>query len=142
MVARMILVLLLASVLPAMGCVPREAPLPAASLSPQLPPIATPSLTPTPTPEPTPTSTPRAWIAEQQMAMTREARSDVVALEDLTRYEIDLAIGIESLTLTARQRTEYTNNSGQPLHEIYFNLYPNSSRFAASMEISAVSVEE
>jgi hypothetical protein len=140
-VVRMILVLLLASVLPATGCVPREAPLPAASPSPQLSTIATPTVTPTPTPEPFPTSTPPAWIVKQQMAMTQEARSEVVALEDLTRYEIDLAIGIESLTLTARQRTQYTNNSELPLHEIYFNLFPNSSRFVASMEISAVSVE-
>jgi len=99
-------------------------------------------MTPTPPLEPIPTPTPPAWIAQQQMAMTREARCDVVPLEDLTRYEIDLTIGIESLVLTARQRTEYTNNSELPLHEIYFNLFPNSSRFAASMEISAVSVED
>jgi len=140
-VARMILVLLLASVLLAMGCVLREAPLPTESPSPQLSTIATSTMTPTPPLEPIPTPAPPAWVAQQQMAMTREARSDVLALDSLTRYDIDLSIGIESLTLTARQRTEYTNNSGQPLHEIYFNLYPNSSRFEASMEIIAVTVE-
>jgi hypothetical protein len=73
--------------------------------------------------------------------MTREAQSDVLALASLTRYDIDLSIGIESLTLSGRQTMTYTNNSPQVLEELYFSLFPNSSRFAASMEIGEVHVD-
>jgi aminopeptidase N len=140
-VGRIILVLLLVPLLIASGCVPQDVPVPAASPSPQFPLVTRPTATPSPSPEHTPTPTPPAWLAQQQMAMTREARSDLLALEDLTRYDIDLTIGVESLVLTGRQTTEYTNNSGEPLPELYFNLFPNSSRFAASMEISSLSIE-
>lgn len=72
--------------------------------------------------------------------MTEAARSDVAELEHLTRYDIDLTIGIESLSLSARQHTLYTNSETTELEELYFNLFPNSSRFAASMDIEGASV--
>jgi aminopeptidase N len=140
-VVRVILVLLLLSLLPAMGCVSQSVPSPAASASPQWPSITTPRATLSPQPERTPTPSPPAWLAQQQMAMIQEARSDLLVLENLTRYDIDLSIGVESLLLTARQTTEYTNNSEHPMPELYFNLFPNSSRFAASLEITALSVD-
>jgi len=73
--------------------------------------------------------------------MTHAARSDILGLEHLTRHEIDLAMGIESLNLSGSQTTFYTNNSPDTLEEIYFNLFPNSSRFAAWMEIGALAVD-
>jgi hypothetical protein len=96
---------------------------------------------PTPTPAPTPSTTPPAWIGEQQAAMTREAQPDVLALDSLTRYDIDLSIGLESLTISGRQTMTYTNNSPDVLEELYFNLFPNSSRFAGSIEIGEVEVD-
>ncbi|MGB3905674.1 MAG: M1 family metallopeptidase, partial [Anaerolineae bacterium] len=99
-----------------------------------------------PTPRPTPTSSPSPaipdWMIQQQMAMTQAAGSDIQVLEHLTRYDIDLAIGVESLTLTGKQVTWYTNNEDVPLDELYFNLFPNSSRFGASMEIMSASIAD
>ena len=141
MAHRIPLVLLLLSQLLASGCVPWQAAPPTPSASPAGPPPTMHASTPTPGPHPTPSAIPPAWIAEQQTAMTREAQSDVLALDSLTRYDIDLSIGIESLTLTGRQTTTYTNNSPQVLDELYFHLFPNSSRFAASMEIGELSVD-
>lgn len=74
------------------------------------------------------------------MAMTEDARSDIEILEHLTRYDIELALGMQSLTLHGQQVTRYTNNEGVELHELYFNLFPNSSRFGGTMEIEAASI--
>jgi hypothetical protein len=74
--------------------------------------------------------------------MTRGAASDLLHLQNLSRYEIDLTVGIESLTLTGSQVTRYVNNSAGTLEEIYFHLYPNSSRFAASMRLERAQVDE
>ncbi|MGB3906090.1 MAG: hypothetical protein WBB22_14355, partial [Anaerolineae bacterium] len=81
-------------------------------------------------------------MIQQQVAMTQAARSDIELLEHLTRYDIDLAIGVESLTLAGKQVTWYTNNDSVPLDELYFNLFPNSNRFAASMEIMSASIAD
>ena len=106
-----------------------------------LPTQATPDVTENPQPRPTASLALPAWIADQQLAMTDEARSDVPTLEHLSRHDIDLSIGIESLTLTARQTTLFTNNAPEPLEELRFNLFPNSSRFGASMEIERVTID-
>ncbi len=74
------------------------------------------------------------------MPMTESARPEIESLEHLTQYEIDLAVGVESLILSGTQLTRYTNNESAPLNELYFNLFPNSSRFAASMEITSASI--
>ena len=146
MCKRVAFVLLVVSALLSGRCVPQQGPFPPyPSPSPTAASAVTGHPTPTPQPSPTPSPTPAPipppWIAEQQTAMTREAQSDVLALDSLTRYDIDLSIGIESLTLTGRQTTTYTNNSPQVLEDLYFNLFPNSSRFAASMEIGELSVD-
>jgi len=98
--------------------------------------------TPTPTAVPVATSSPSVpdWIAHQEIAMTEAAKSDVSELDHLTRYDIDVTIGMESLSLTGRQQTQYTNSGTVALEELYFNLFPNSSRFAASMDIEAASI--
>jgi hypothetical protein len=70
--------------------------------------------------------------------MTEEAAADILQLDNLCRYEIDLDVGIQSLTLSGTQVTWYVNTSADTLEEIYFNLFPNSSRFAASIEVHKV----
>ncbi|MDH4209473.1 MAG: hypothetical protein OEV76_11410, partial [Anaerolineae bacterium] len=124
------------------GCVPVASP--TVVLLPTTLPTKTPPASPQPTPTalPAPSPAPPGWLAEQQMAVIEEAHADLLHLQDLLRYDIDLTIGIESLTLTGRQVTTYTNNSADTLDEIYFNLFPNSSRFGASMEVNSVSVGE
>ncbi len=106
-----------------------------------LPTQATPDVTRTPQPRPTASVALPAWIANQQLAMTDQARSDAPSLEDISRHDIDLSIGMESLALTARQTTLYNNNAPEPLEELRFNLFPNSSRFGASMEIQGVTID-
>jgi len=99
-------------------------------------PIPTPTAVPVTMPSP---SVPD-WIAHQEIGMTEAAKSDVSELDHLTRYDIDVTIGMESLSLTGRQQTQYTNSGTVALEELYFNLFPNSSRFAASMDIEAASI--
>jgi aminopeptidase N len=143
-VAERVFVSLVCVLLLAAACIPSDAP-PIATAT---VPVATarvtntpkPAATPTNSPAPSPTPTVAAWISHQQMAMTEAARSDVPDLGHLTRCDIDLWIGVESLTITGRQTTVYTNNEPEPLEEIYFNLFPNSSRFAASMDMQEVTV--
>ncbi len=72
--------------------------------------------------------------------MTEAGRSDVAEFPNLTRYDIDLTIDMDSMSLTGKQHTRYTNNETIELEELYFNLYPNCSRFAASMDIEAASI--
>ncbi len=120
------------------ACVPPDNPTLEATPTPP----ALPQCTPTQTKVPTPSPARPEWLTQQQRAMTKDAASDLLQLRNLCRYDIDLAIGIQSLTLTGHQGTTYTNNSSGPLEEIYFNLFPNSSRFGASMEIQGVSVAQ
>jgi aminopeptidase N len=143
-VAKRVFVLLVCVLLLTGACVPLGTPSPTATPPPAPTGItSTPDApaTPTSSPLPTPTPTVPAWISQQQTAMTEAAQSDIPGLEHLTRYDIDLRIGLESLTISGRQATVYTNNEPGPLEEIYFHLYPNSSRFAASMEVQDVSVD-
>jgi hypothetical protein len=139
------LVLIVSAALLAAACAPMDTHPPATASLPGPTTLctATPQTTATSTATPTPSPTPTVpdWVAHQQMAMTEAAHSDIPALEHLTRYEIDLGIGIQSLTITGRQTTVYTNNHSQELDELYFNLFPNSSRFAASMEVQEVAVD-
>jgi hypothetical protein len=93
-------------------------------------------------PVPTPSLALPSWITQQQRAMTNAAVSDLVSLDRLTRYEIDLGIDLDSLTLSGTQQTRYTNNEDVPLEELYFNLFPNSARFAAAMDIGSCSAGE
>ncbi len=111
-----------------------------------VPPMPTPfdQTLPTPTPTAGPVATPPPsvpdWIAQQEMAMTEAAKPELGELKHLTRYDIDLTIDMESLSLAGRQQTRYTNNESIELEELYFNLFPNSSRFAGSMDIEGVSI--
>ncbi len=144
MVAHRVLALSLSIALLVVGCSPADGqssvtpalPMPTTRL-PTLPP-ASPTLEPEPTPSPT-TVVPE-WMTHQQLAMTEAARSDILALEHLCRYDIDLTVGVESLILAGKQTTVYTNNQDHAFDELYFNLFPNSSRFAASMEVTSVAV--
>lgn len=110
-------------------------------------PIPVPSDTSVPTQAPTygpvaaPSPSAPDWIVQQQTALTAAAASDVVELAHLTRYDIDLKVDMESLTLSGRQRTRYTNNEAVPLEELYFNLFPNSSRFGARMELLSAGIQ-
>ncbi len=126
----------------AMGCGDRVVSSPSTTVAS----IATPidHILPTPTstacPEATAPPPVADWIVHHEMAMSEAARSDLSQLEHLTRYDIDLTISMESLILTGRQKTLYRNNEGVELQELYFNLFPNSSRFGGSIEIEAASV--
>lgn len=101
-----------------------------------------PTVVASPEPSPSPSPAIPEWLVRQQVAMTKSAQPDLESLEHLTRYEIDLAVGVESLTLTGTQLTRYVNNESVPLDELYFNLFPNSSRFAASMEITSMRIAD
>ena len=136
------LMILLLCAVAACGCEATVSPPPiirptSPALTPS-PPPATPTSEPPPTPSP---PTPE-WIADQQMTMTEAASADIPELGYLTRYDIDLAIGVESLTLHGRQVTRYTNKADTELEELYFNLFPNSSRFGGSMEIESARITE
>jgi len=134
------LVILLLCAVAACGCEATVSPTPIIRpTSPAVTPSAPPA-TPTSEPPPTPSPPTPDWIADQQMAMTEAARSHILELGCLTRYDIDLAIGVESLTLHGRQVTWYTNKADTELEELYFNLFPNSSRFGGSMEIDSARI--
>ena len=51
-----------------------------------------------------------------------------IILEDLTEYRIDVELDEKNKTYTGWQYTTFTNTTGLPLEEIYFNLYPNAFR--------------
>jgi len=125
-----------------MGCGGEAVVSPTAAVIPVPTPFDQSLPTPTPTVGPVATPSPSVpdWIAHQEIAMTEAAKSDVTELDHLTRYDIDVTIGIESLSLTGRQQTQYTNSGTVALEELYFNLFPNSSRFAASSDIEAASI--
>ena len=51
-----------------------------------------------------------------------------IILGDLTEYRIDVELDEKNKTYTGWQYTTFTNTTGLPLEEIYFNLYPNAFR--------------
>ena len=142
-VARLVPVPFFVAALLAAGCFPGHESAPPPSPAPTVATLSptAPQVTLSPSPEPTPSPAMPAWMIPQQAAMAETARSDLPLLEHLCRYQINLGIGIESLTLSGSQTTFYTNSSPDTLEEIYFNLFPNSSRFAASMELGGLAVD-
>ena len=69
--------------------------------------------------------------------------SEQVALSQLkgaTVYHIDLQIADDIVHLDGRQDVRYTNQETEPLHEVYFRLFPNL--LGGITEIHAVEVED
>lgn len=49
-----------------------------------------------------------------------------LAAEDLNHYEIDVILDEKEKSYTGKQKTTFKNETGEPLKEIYFRLYPNA----------------
>jgi aminopeptidase N len=131
------------------GCGPNPTP------TPTVEPTSTPTEKPTPNPTPTtvpqltpppPTtvaSTPVAgWddLTPYEAAILPQFAEDIAQLDDPTQYHIDLAVDMETLTLTGSQRLLYTNNETVELREIYFRLFPNTPDHGGRLSIERILV--
>jgi hypothetical protein len=134
------------------GCGPNPTPTveptstPTVVTPPTLKPIPTPTTASQSTSLPLPTAlapTPLAdWndLTPHQAAMLPQFASDIGQLDDPTQYHIDLAVDIETLTLTGSQRLLYTNNETVELGEIYFRLFPNTPDHGGRLNVKRILV--
>lgn len=90
---------------------------------------STPTSVATSAPSLTPTSMPTAGsmdLTAYEEAMIPAARGDLFTLDDPPRYDIDIDIDIENLTLRGEEKVLYTNNEAVALKEVCFRLFPNA----------------
>lgn len=117
---------------------------------------------PTPTPMPKPMSGPTSTTISQptspptavapapaadwddltlyKAAMLPQFAGDIAQLDDPTQYHVDLAVDMETLTLTGSQRVLYTNNEPVDLSEIYFRLFPNTPEHGGRLSVERILV--
>jgi len=138
-------ILLLSACLPHTSTpAPTSTPLPTATSRPEptettSPPTARPTSSPTPAPPP----------ADQAQAMRPEFTADLDLFPDATRYEIELSIDLDTVTLTGHERVVYANTEDVPLDTLYLRLFPNTpgygnplaSSMTRPMTVSTISVD-
>jgi hypothetical protein len=130
-------------------CGPSPAPTPTV-VPPPTPPLP---LNPTPIPTPQPLSPPSSAVMPTpvadgddltlyEAAMLPQFAGDIAQLDDPSQYHIDLAVDMETLTLTGSQRLLYTNNETVDLSEIYFRLFPNTPDHGGRLNVERILVNE
>ena len=131
------------------GCVlstpaPTPTPTPAPTVTPtptaEAAPMATATATPTTSPTSDPTPVAGADLDRYQAAMRSGYADVLLGMEDLTRYQIEMAVDPEARTLTASQRVRYTNTEAEPLTEIVLRLLPNTPGYGGSMSVEGVTL--
>ena len=82
-------------------------------------------------------------IANQETALLPAARADLLALNHLTHYQIQVALNLVDLILEGQSRVDYTNTEDVALDRLNFRLFPNggSSYGNGSLTVSQVVVD-
>lgn len=122
-------------------------------LSPTIAPASTVTTRPTMTPramaEATPTTpaTPRPTLAvgeglERYQAAMREGYSDdLLGMQELTRYRIQLDVDLDALHVTGVQQVRYVNREDEPLSEIVLRLLPNTPGYGGTMAVEGLALD-
>jgi aminopeptidase N len=66
---------------------------------------------------------------------------DLLAVQDLTRYQIQIEIDPDERALNGAQRVTYTNREDESLAEIVLRLLPNTPGYGGSMVVKTVSLD-
>ena len=144
-----LILIVLVLVLAGVSCAP---PAPEPSPSPSASAIPSKTQTPRPTSgmRSTPTAaetlppTPAITTRNASQALLPDFSNDVVALEPLTCYWIDLEISIdqagESARLEGNERIQFTNPGDLPLDDLVLMLWPNNEQYLADMQAGPVLV--
>lgn len=83
-------------------------------------------------------------------AVLPEVRDDVVAATAgrLSRYDLDVRLDPAAGTIGGRERVAFVNQTGGPLQEVYFRLFPNAGYYGAGgltvddLQVGGVPVRE
>lgn len=81
-------------------------------------------------------------LSPYQAAMLPEAKSDVVQVGEVPRYDIDLSIDPDGLVVSGHEKVVYTNRQSKDLTELYFRLYPNLAAYDGELVVTQVRVAE
>lgn len=83
-----------------------------------------------------------AGLAIYGVAMTPAARGDLLTLDAIPYYWIEVNVDLEKPGLTGQEEIIFTNNEGVALEEIYLRLYPNGRKIYGDggLEITEISV--
>ena len=118
------------------GCLPRASTPPP---TPTLPPTATPpgelteGTVPPSTLPPAPPPTSTFALQDQAQALRSKFVGDLELLPDATRYEIELTVDIDAVTVAGHERIAYTNTEDAPLDGLYLRLFPNTPGYGGEM---------
>ncbi len=75
---------------------------------------------------------------EQARALRPGFAADLDLFPDATRYELELTVSLDALTVTGRERISYTNAEAVPLDAIYLRLFPNTPGYGGEMKVTDV----
>ncbi|MEA3344942.1 MAG: M1 family metallopeptidase [Chloroflexota bacterium] len=62
-------------------------------------------------------------------------------MKDLTQYDIELSVDVESLLIQGQEEVRYTNTEHVPLNEVIFRLFPQTPGYGGQMSVDEVSVD-
>jgi len=80
-------------------------------------------------------------LAPYRAAMLPHAQSQLARVGTVPRYDIDLHIDTERLTVTGHETVLYTNDHPDALNELYFRLYPNLPAYDGEMQVDRIEIE-
>jgi hypothetical protein len=104
-------------------------------------PTPPPPHTPTPPPPHTPTSPSPPPASEHAPALRPEFLADLDLFPDAARYEIELTVDLDRVTVTGHEAIAYTNTEGPPLDALYLRLFPNTPGYGGDLAATNVTLD-
>lgn len=83
------------------------------------------------------------WAIIGPVAAPGSPRAVAGAVEDVSRYDLDITFDPDSRTLRGTMSVEWVNTTGQPQEALYLRLYPNADHYGdGQTAVSSVTVDD
>jgi len=79
-------------------------------------------------------------LAPYRSAMRPQYQGQVDQIGPVPRYDIDVSVDVDRLTLAGHESVLYTNRQAQKLGELYFRLYPNLPAYDGHLVVTKVQI--
>jgi hypothetical protein len=74
-------------------------------------------------------------------ALRAPFRSDEDQFPNATRYDLELAVDPEEVTVTGHEEISYTNTEDVPLDALYVRLFPNTPGYGGTMTVTHIALD-
>lgn len=103
-------------------------------------PVPSPTRPPTPSPTRSPNEPTPSLPPAHAPALRPQFIADLDLFPNVPRYEIDLSISPDMLTITGHERVTYVNTEDVALDALYLRLFPNTPGYGGDMDVTNISL--